>query len=443
VKLTPKQEQANAFLGSEAQHILLYGGSRSGKTFLIVRAQCFRRIAASGSRGVIFRFRFNAVMSSIIADTFPKVMKLCYPDVPYSLDRREWVARFPNDSQLWFGGLDDKERTEKILGMEFADIFLNECSQTPYQSRNLAVTRLAQKVMVDAKGLPAIELRRKLYYDENPPSKGHWTYKLFIEKRDPDTKIPLGDGQNYVALQMNPSDNLDNLPADYVKTLEGLSARLQKRFVRGEFADANPDALFDDATIDKWRVLDGSVPDLQRIIIGIDPSGAGDRDTTEHDQIGIVVAGLGVDGNAYVLEDCTVKGGPRLWGHIATTAFDRHQADLIVGEANFGGAMVQHVIQTARPRTPYKAVTASRGKVVRAEPIAALYEVGKVRHVGYFRDLEDELAGFSTIGYTGTGSPNRADAAIWALSELFPGIVAERQKQKIKQLPEQRMIWAG
>ena len=443
MKLTVKQEQANALLGSEAQHVLLYGGSRSGKTFLITRAICFRAFAASRSRHAIFRFRFNAVMASIIADTFPTVMRLCYPSVDYDVDKRDWVAKFQNDSQIWFGGLDDKERTEKILGMEFVTIFLNECSQIPKSSRDIAVTRLAQNVLVDAQGLESKPLRRKFFYDENPPSKGHWTYKLFIEKKDPDTKIHVPDAQNYAALQVNPGDNLENLPADYVKTLEGLSSRLQKRFLRGEFADANPDALFDDATIDKWRVLDGSVPDLQRIVIGVDPSGSGDKDNAGNDAIGVVVAALGTDGNAYILEDCTLKTGPRVWGGVVASAFERHQADLVVGEANFGGAMVQHVIQTARSGTPYKPVTASRGKVVRAEPISALYEAGKVRHVGYFRDLEDELSGFSTVGYTGTGSPNRADAAIWALSELFPGIVADRQAQKAKPLPRPSMIWAG
>jgi phage terminase large subunit-like protein len=440
LNLTPKQEQANILLGSPAEQILLFGGSRSGKTFLIVRAIVIRALAASYSRHAIFRFRFNAVMASIISDTFPKVMRLCWPEIVVNLDKRDWVARFENDSEIWFGGLDDKERTEKILGMEFATIFLNETSQIPKSSRDIAVTRLAQQAIVDQTQKP---LRRKLYLDENPPNKGHWTYKLFIQKVDPETKIPVPDAQNYAALQVNPSDNIENLPADYLKTLEGLSARLQKRFLRGEFADANPDALFNDSDIDKWRVLDGAMPDLQRIIIGVDPSGSADRDNTENDAIGIVVAGLGVDGNAYLLEDCTIKTGPRVWGGVVASAFERHQADLVVGEANFGGAMVQHVIQTARPRTPYKPVTASRGKVVRAEPISALYEAGKVRHVGYFRELEDELAGFSTMGYTGEGSPNRADAAIWALSELFPGLVADRQQTKIKPLPRTSMIWAG
>ena len=98
-----------------------------------------------------------------------------------------------------------------------------------------------------------------------------------------------------------------------------------------------------------------------------------------------------------------------------------------MGETNFGGAMVQQTIQVARPRTPFKKVTASRGKVQRAEPFSALYESGKVRHVGMFPALEDELAGFSTHGYTGGKSPNRADALIWALAELFPAITSAKQ----------------
>ncbi len=124
-----------------------------------------------------------------------------------------------------------------------------------------------------------------------------------------------------------------------------------------------------------------------------------------------------------MLEDCTVKAGPATWGRVAASAFERHDADCIVAETNFGGAMVQMTLQVARPRTPSKLVTASRGKVQRAEPFSALYETGKVRHAGMFPELEDELAGFSTNGYTGTDSPNRADALIWALAELFPGIV--------------------
>jgi len=124
-------------------------------------------------------------------------------------------------------------------------------------------------------------------------------------------------------------------------------------------------------------------------------------------KLGIIIAGMGTDGNSYVLEDCTVKAGPKTWGTVATSAFDRHLADIIVGEKNYGGEMVRFTIQTAKPNVPFKFVTASRGKSVRAEPISALYEQGKVRHVGHFGKLEDELQGFSTVGYVGEDSPKQ------------------------------------
>ena len=211
---------------------------------------------------------------------------------------------------------------------------------------------------------------------------------------------------------------------------------MRKRFLDGDYADANPNALFPSVVIDRWRVIDGVTPDFVRVVVAVDPSGSGDVDNADNDAIGIIVVGLGTDGNAYVLEDCTVKAGPATWGRVATSAYDRHQADCVVAEINYGGAMVQQTINVARARTPYKAVTASRGKVVRAEPFSALYEQGKIRHVGMFIDMEDELAGFNTNGYTGPRSPNSADALIWALTELFPGLVNPiKKKVATKSLP--------
>lgn len=436
MKLTQRQEAAVKLLAGGAQHVMLFGGSRSGKTFLLTLATCVRAIKAPGSRHAILRFRFNAVKASVILDTFPKVMAAAFPQIEVRIDKQDWIAHFPNGSQVWFGGLDDKERTEKILGQEFATIFLNECSQIPKSSRDMAVTRLAQVAMTQIEGAKSERLPLKIYHDCNPPSKGHWTYKLFVRKADPETGLPLPDPEAYAAMQMNPEDNSENLPESYLETLRGLPARLQKRFLLGEFADENPHGLFQDEVIDKWRHLGGELPDMVRVIVAVDPSGSGDADNADNDAIGIVVAGLGTDGNAYVLEDCTVKAGPSTWGAIATSAFERHQADLIVGEQNFGGAMVQQVIQSSRPRTPYKGVTASRGKAVRAEPFSVLYEQGKVRHVGYFRELEDELAGMSTMGFTGQGSPNRADALVWALAELFPALTTVRkQSQRVQPMP--------
>ena len=446
MKFTAKQKEAQGMLAGSATHLMLFGGSRSGKTFLHVRNIVTRAMLAPGSRHAVLRFRFSHVKNSVVLDTFPKVVKLCFPSLPSAdamLNKTDWYAQLPNGSQIWFGGLDDKERTEKILGQEYATIFLNECSQIAKSSVDIAVTRLAQHVeKVGLGGGRAGEaLVPRMYYDCNPPSKSHWSYKQFILKIDTETRKPLPRPEDYDSLQMNPIDNSENLTKNYLETLGGVSARLRKRFLDGKFADATPNQLFDEDDIGKFRVLDGELPDFVRVGIGVDPSGADDVDNADNDATGIFVAALGADGNAYVLEDLTVKASPGVWGRVVAEAYDRHEADFVVGEQNYGGAMVKYTIQVANPRIPYKKVHASRGKAVRAEPIAALYENGKVRHVGQFVELEDELSAFSTAGYLGEESPNRADALIWILTSLFAGLVKE--EREVEEEVEPRYIDEG
>lgn len=425
-KLTKKQEEAMEVISAAyALYCMLFGGSRSGKTFLLVRAVVLRALKAPFSRHAILRLRFNHIKASVILDTFPKVMQLCFPGVEYILSKTDWYVSLPNGSEIWFGGLDDKERTEKILGQEYATIYFNECSQIPKGSHDIAITRLAQLAELPDGGT----LTPRAFYDLNPTNKLHWAYQIFVRKVDPDTKKSIANAESYVYFRINPEDNADNLSKNYLDTLRGLSARLQKRFLRGEFADATENALFTDENFDTWRVADGSeeLPDMVRIAIGVDPSGAGDVANESNDAIGIVVVGLGLDGYAYVLEDLTCKAGPAVWGRVVANAYDRWEADVVVAEVNYGGEMVRHVIQTARRNTPFRKVTASRGKVVRAEPISALYDQGKVRHVGYPRELEDELTGFTTNGYVGDKSPNRADSLVWALCELFPKLIKSKK----------------
>ena len=425
MSLTERQRQAREVLNGTSRHVLLEGGSRSGKSFLIMRNIVVRACKAPSSRHAILRFRFNHCKESIGLDTMPKVFAA--EKVPFTLNRSDWYATLPNKSEIWLGGLDDKERTEKILGKEFATLYLNEASQIPLNSRNLAVTRLAQKCdyMLDGEQR---QLALKMYCDCNPPNKAHWLYQMFHLKRDPETKKPLSRPEDYAHYRINPRDNLENLPPDYIHELEGLSQRMRKRFLDGEYGDAAPGALWTEEMIDSWR--EDTLPDMVRVVVAVDPSGAADEDNAHNDAIGIIVAGLGTDGNAYVLEDCTVKAGPKTWGNVATTAYDRHNADRIIGEVNYGGEMVKFVVQTAKPNVPFRKITASRGKAVRAEPISALTEKGKIRFAGRFPQLEEELCAFTTHGYTGTDSPNRADAFVFAMSELFPGIVKESREKK-------------
>lgn len=409
---------------------MLFGGSRSGKTFLAVRAIVVRALKSKGSRHAILRFRFNAVKASIIYDTFPKVMELCFPDVKYTLNKTDWFVEFDGiGSQIWFGGLDDKERTEKILGQEYATIYLNESSQIPWSSVGIAITRLAQNCTQEIDGIES-PLPLRMLFDCNPPEKTHWTYRLFVLKVDPDTRELIRNAEAYGSFQINPRHNQDNLPSSYINTLEGMPAHLRKRFLDGEFKDANPNALFSESDIDKWRVEDSTdVPQLVRVVIPVDPSGADEDENANNDEIGIMPVGLGIDGNVYVLEDCTLKAGPATWGRMAVSAYERHEADTVVGETNFGGAMVKFVIQTASPSIPFKEVKASRGKCARAEPFAAMFANGKIRIVGRMVELEEELSGFSTHGYTGPKSPNRADALFWGLAELFPGVIRKQAEE--------------
>jgi hypothetical protein len=323
--LARKQDAQLRLMGSDATHIMAYGGSRSGKTFGFVRGTLIRA-QAYRSRHAMLRYRFNHIKASIIFDTLPKVMDLCFPGVsPHChLDKTDWFYAVPtaesntrvsrNWSEIWFGGLDDKERTEKILGQEYATIYLNECSQIPYASRNMAMTRLAQNT----------PLRLKAYYDCNPPGMAHWTYRLFIEKRDPDRRTPLANPENYAALVMNPADNEDNLPASYLNELAGMSEAMRRRFLLGQFADVSESALWTLELLDQQRIVDGKVPDMVRIVVAVDPSGVAGEEDKRSDEVGIVVVGLGKDGRGYVLEDLSgrmarLSGAPQRYPRMSVT----------------------------------------------------------------------------------------------------------------------------
>lgn len=428
--LTPRQREANRLLGSPARNIMLRGGSRSGKTFLLVRAIIQRAINAPGSRHVIFRFRFNHAKTSIWADTMPKVLKLCFPTLRVRFDKTDFYLDLPNGSQVWIAGLDDKERVEKILGAEYCTLYFNESSQIPWGSIETAMSRLAQKVELDpaiAQATGRTHIALKAYFDCNPPSKLHWSYQLFRAKVKPGTKEALPNPDDYAEMKVNPSDNADNLPAEYFEVLASMSAAKRLRFEAGEWASEVNGALWslEDREVEGGKIpgLDQfrreAMPEMQRIVVAVDPSGT--KGDGGGDDIGIVVAGLGVDGRGYVMEDATCNMSPEGWGRRAVDLYRRHEADRIVAERNFGGDMVRAIVTTADRTVSFKEVVATRGKVVRAEPIAALYEQGKVSHVGYFPDLEDQMCNFTASGYVGDGSPDRADALVWALTELMLG----------------------
>lgn len=214
-------------------------------------------------------------------------------------------------------------------------------------------------------------------------------------------------------------DNAGNLAPSFLAKIKERyqGTRLGRQELDAEMLDDLPGALWTRAMFDDHR---RGAPDMQRIVVAVDPSGTG-GEGDEGDSIGIVVAGLGVDGRGYVLADRTCKLSPDGWGKRAVNAYHEFAADRIVAERNYGGAMVEHVIRTVDRNVSYREVVASRGKVARAEPVAALYEQGRVSHVGAHPELEDQCCLIGPDGYIGEGSPDRADALVWALTDLMLG----------------------
>lgn len=215
------------------------------------------------------------------------------------------------------------------------------------------------------------------------------------------TTVEITKGSTY--------ENRDNLaPAFFeqiIRKYEG--TRIGRQELEAELLDDIPGALWTRGIIRRTE----DPPDMIRIVVAVDPEATS---TEESSETGIVVAGKGSDGLGYILEDLTVRGTPDEWARVVCGAYRKWEADRVVAETNQGGEMVEAVIRTVDMNVSYKGVHASRGKVARAEPIAALYEQGRVKHVGTFDLLEDQMCSY----VPGEKSPDRMDALVWALTEL-------------------------
>lgn len=410
LELTDRQIEGARRLGGPARNVMLYGGSRSGKTFLVCWRMAHNANSIPGSRQAILRRHLVSVRTSVGMDTMPKVLRM--ERIPATFHRSDQIFRFPNGSEIWLVGLDDKERVEKILGKEFCTMYFNECSEIAWQSILVARSRCAMKVR-DAFGRPR---RNRFYFDCNPPSKRHWCYKAFVLKQDPVKNTPWRDPGQWDYLQMNPMDNRAHLQREYIDGVLGeYVGVMRKRFLEGVFADQVENALWTPAMIDRRRASRERIdPDLfERIVIGIDPAVT---DAARSDMTGIVVAGRSGD-TFYILEDLSCRTSPGQWARIAVEAYHRYRADKIVAETNQGGDLVLDNIRHVDSTVAVSGIRAKKGKRVRAEPVANLYEQGRVVHCGEFPELEDQMTGY--VGPDArASSPDAMDAMVYAVLEL-------------------------
>jgi hypothetical protein len=420
------QVGADELLAGPQRHTCLVGGSRSGKTFWLVLSILIRAQLADYSRHVILRKHGNAARTSIALDTLPKVNRLCFPELKIvERTNPDYYFTLPNSSEIWIGGLDDKERVDKILGREYVTIYYNECSEIAYQNVLTGLTRLAQVV----KRRDGQMLRQRAYYDLNPTGKGHWTNVLFGDKRDPINRQPLEDPNDYQRMFLNPDQNRENLTPEYIRSIQRMPDKQRKRFYEGKYVDEAAGALWSFEIIDQCRREELTphqrAKQCSRVVVAVDPSGVRSEGDLGRDEIGIVVAGKGHDGHAYILADRSMRAPPAVWAQHVIQAFYEFEADAVVAEVNYGGAMVEDTIRS-RAKIKVNVVTASRGKWIRAEPVSSLYvgdkgtaEGGRVHHCERFPVLEEQMVSFTDQGYVGEGSPDHADAAVWALHDLM------------------------
>ena len=372
---------------------MLYGGAGSGKTHFFLNVIFKRAMVINGCRQICFRKRFEHVKNTLW-NSAKEHLELEWPDLYKDCEINRsggtWSIKI-NDSEVLFSGLDDKERIEKHLGAEFATIYINEASEIlDEKDVDLIASRLRQK----------IDGRHLLLLDENPPSKSHWSYKRYIEQQ----------AKGRVAFKINPRDVAENLPTSYIERLKKLPERLRKRFWDGEFLSDVEGALWSYEMILKTRKEQHG--GIGRIVVALDPPVTSNENS---DEAGIIVAAE--KGTGYkVLADRSLKGSPSEWAAATAKAYYDFGADCIVAEVNQGGDLVELALKSVNENLPVKKVRATRGKHIRAEPVASLYEQGLVEHENGLIDLEDQLQ--SWVPNSGLKSPDRLDALVWAFHEL-------------------------
>jgi phage terminase large subunit len=234
-KQTIAQKKAvETIINSSAKNICFEGGSRSGKSFEIMREIIVRASIADFSDHLICRETFNACKRSIWMKTMPDVFKLCFPEIKSRPLQSQGIyySQLPNGSKIYLAGLDDDKKLERLLGTEYSTVWINETNQVPYPAVSKLKTRLAQKN----------SLIKKTYYDLNPTKTSSWVYQLFHQGVDPVEGAMVEDKDNYLTIKMNPEDNLENLDPDYIKMLNSLPEKEKMRFLRGEYDSENTGA---------------------------------------------------------------------------------------------------------------------------------------------------------------------------------------------------------
>lgn len=350
------------------------GGVGSGKT----RIGCLSILQQPRSVGVVVAPTYPMLRDATLRTFFELTRD---SGLLQTWKASDMTATLINGTDVLFRSGDDADR---LRGPNIGWFWLDEAAMMDVDVWNIMLGRLRE-----APGHAWIT---------TTPRGDNWIYDRWIRKGLP----------GYDMVRSSSRDN-PFLPPEFIADMESAyTNRFARQEIEGEFLTDTPGALWTRTQIDKDRT--DAHPDLRRVVVGVDPKASVEADS----ETGIVVVGLGRDGQSYVLGDYSINGSPEQWAQAVARAYEAHQADRVIVEVNQGGDMVTSVLRATGIRLPITPVRASRGKATRAEPVAALYEQGKVHHVGVFAGLEEQLTGW----VPGAQSPDRLDALVWALTSV-------------------------
>lgn len=429
---TPHPKQS-VFIESSAKRKVIRAGRRGGKTVGVAQlaVQGFaagrRVLYATPTGDQITRFWFE-IKRALRANVDKKALKL--NETEHYIERPRTENRI-RAKTAW--------NADSLRG-DYADLLILD----EYQLMNEDAWKVVGAPMLLDNDGDAVFVYTPPSIRSAGATKAHdpmHAVKLFKQAREEeDAARKEGRSSRWATFHFSSLDNPHLSPDALAEITRDITSRVYDAEILALDKDDNPLALWTRDMIDPYRVT--GIPQLQRIVVAIDPSV-----TTEGAEAGIIAAGVGycrckgeLEPHGFILEDATIQGSPQTWAAAAVATYNKLRADAMVAEKNNGGEMVQVTISTI-PDAPFvRLLTASRGKLTRAEPIAAIYERGLVHHVGTFPLLEDEMCGFD--GSSGADSPNRYDALVWALTEVLQSIRAGKPALSVQErLDSQLASW--
>jgi predicted phage terminase large subunit-like protein len=383
---------------------LLLGQGRASKTCFAVWYAFYRAWKYDNTTHIIFRNTLSSAIDGVWSQTIKEVITHFYPILPslegFAVNQSSHTITFPNGSRILLRGLDTAERATKVLSQQFATVIFDESQTIDYTYFSLLLTRIPQPKDVD--------YEVKVICTANYSPKTHWNKLFFADTINPETKVLHGLRAGYLKFVTEDNESID--ADEYIKTLNAAGDRRARLMCAG-------DDFYDEVLGALWNTTDilrSTIDKFDEIVLAFDPAVSNNKNSDEH---GVCIAGV-VDDKFYVIKAFEEKEDVNVIAKKVCELYHLYECNRLVYENNQGGDFIEALIRNHDKQVFCESVRAKKGKLLRAEPIAALYKNGLVHHCGIFQELEDQMTTYNGHG----DSPNALDALVYALQYLSDSV---------------------